>query len=170
MNIFLNQKITQNCPARYFVNILLGGETAPCQSWVLLHLFNYLYSTYAMFLFRCQVMSDSLWPHGLQSVYAIYDLFAKSALSMPITNSHRKVIIKSERLKGWFFYERERYPPGPAIYSLWHLCSTKTQRKKCSPKIHMILTLRFCHLLAGWLQARHSAALSLSFLVQIMAW
>ena len=61
---------------------------------------------------------DSLWPLGLQSVYAIHDLFAKCALSMPIINSYRKVIIKSERLKGGFFYERERYPLRPAIYSL----------------------------------------------------
>ena len=67
-------------------------------------------------------------------LYMIY--FAKCALSMPIINSYRKVIIKSERLKGGFFYERERYPLRPAIYSLWHLCSPKTQRKKNAVPAH----------------------------------
>ena len=94
-----------------------------------------------MLLFSGQVVSDSLWPLGLQSVYAIRDLFAKCALSMPIINSYRKVIIKSERLKGGFFYERERCPLKPAIYSLWHLCSPKTQKKKMqSPKTQKTYT------------------------------
>lgn len=81
-------------------------------------------------LFSCQVVIQLCDP-WLQSVYAIYDLFVKCALSMPITNSYRKVHKKSERLKAWFFYAIERYPIRPAIYSiLGYLCSPKTQREK----------------------------------------